>query len=58
MDEMNFINDDITFCLAEDCERFNCIRHPINIRDKTVLHSYMRREDVPDCPMKEQEERE
>lgn len=33
------MNDDITFCLSE-CDKTECYRHPSNIQDKTIPHSY------------------
>lgn len=40
--------DDITFC-PEQCEWRSCPRNKLNIRDKTVTHSFS--VEVPrDCP--------
>ena len=41
--------DDITFC-QENCERKSCPRNKLNIRDKTVPHSFS--VGIPsDCPI-------
>lgn len=47
------MTDDITYCAAE-CECWNCIRNRVNIRDPGRLHSWMRAEDVPDCPLRDE----
>ena len=33
------MSDDMTFCSAE-CDKTECYRHPSNIQDKTIPHSY------------------
>lgn len=40
--------DDISFC-PKKCSRKNCFRNSINIRDKSVPHSYFV-DTPPDCP--------
>lgn len=41
--------DDITYC-ASNCECINCYRNKANIMNHNVLHSWMRKEDIEDCP--------
>ena len=41
--------DDITFCMS-DCQRTDCVRHPSNIQDRTIPHSYADFKRTPDCP--------
>ena len=46
--------DDISFCPAT-CGRISCPRNRINIRDRTIPHSYFA--DIPDdCPEKKEEQ--
>lgn len=43
--------DDISFCPVNKCKMKSCPRNPINIRDKSVPHSYF--VGLPtDCPKK------
>lgn len=41
--------DDITFCLS-DCQRTDCYRHPSNIQDRTIPHSYADFKRTETCP--------
>lgn len=41
--------DDITFCLS-DCQRTDCFRHPSNIQDRTIPHSYAEFKGTETCP--------
>ena len=41
--------DDISFCPIEKCRRKTCPRNQMNIRDRTIPHSYFV-ERPPDCP--------
>ena len=43
------MKDDITYC-ASDCQCINCFRNKANITDQSILHSWMRKEDVEECP--------
>ena len=45
--------DDITFCLS-DCQRTDCYRHPSNIQDRTIPHSYADFKETETCPEKMQ----
>ncbi len=48
LDYAGLWNDDITFC-QEKCDWTHCPRNSINIRDKTIPHSFS--VEVPtDCP--------
>lgn len=41
--------DDITFCLSE-CKQTDCFRHPSNIQDRTIPHSYADFTGTETCP--------
>lgn len=41
--------DDITFCLS-NCENMKCFRHPYNIIDKTIPHSFSNLDETELCP--------
>lgn len=45
--------DDITFCMS-DCQRTDCLRHPSNIQDRTIPHSYADFKGTETCPEKTQ----
>lgn len=45
--------NDITFCTEEHCQITNCIRNRANIRDHGATHSYINKEEVPECPFNE-----
>lgn len=48
--------DDITFC-QEECERMDCPRNKVHIRDRNRPHSFS--VDIPkDCLLKEQQSEE
>ena len=34
------LGDDITFCTAKNCKRKSCLRNEINIRDRSIPHSF------------------
>lgn len=44
-------NQDITFC-ADECNKTSCYRHPSNIIDKTIPHSFAYLKDTPYCDEK------
>lgn len=44
------ISDDITFCL-NDCLNFDCFRHPCNIKDKSIPHSYAYLKETQYCEL-------
>ena len=46
--------DDITFCQYE-CRRKTCPRNKMNIRDKTIPHSFFV-ERPPDCPYRKKQD--
>lgn len=41
--------DDITFCMSE-CKQTDCFRHPSNIQDRTIPHSYADFKGTETCP--------
>lgn len=47
------MTDDITFCYAgfagEGCDNTNCMRHPSNIINKDIPHSFAMFKDTEDC---------
>lgn len=43
------MSDDITFCL-DDCTNFDCFRHPKNIVDRLIPHSYSYCKETELCP--------
>lgn len=46
-------SDDITFCMDgwESCKNTRCERHPENIIDKRIPHSYANLYQTPYCPL-------
>lgn len=48
--------DDITFC-GSDCNNKKCIRHPSNIREPNIPHSFAYLKDTDHCPLKKKEVR-
>ena len=50
------MSDDITFC-GSDCNNKKCFRHPSNIREPRIPHSFAYLKDTDDCPMQKQEVR-
>ena len=51
------MTDDITFC-ATKCNCINCFRHPSNIKNPSIPHSFAYLKDAEDCPMKKNIKRE
>ncbi len=47
--------DDISFCPIEKCRRKACPRNQMNIRDRTIPHSYFV-ERPPDCPYRKKQD--
>lgn len=45
-------SEDITFC-GSDCNNKKCFRHPSNIKEPRIPHSFAYLKDTEDCPMKE-----
>ena len=43
------MSDDISFCPKDKCRRKTCMRNQMNIRDRTIPHSFFV-EIPPDCP--------
>ena len=43
------MSDDISFCPKGKCRRKTCMRNQMNIRDRTIPHSFFV-EIPPDCP--------
>ena len=52
--------DDITFCLRgmKDCEVIRCERHPHNIMDKTIPHSFAELYETEYCPLEKVERKQ
>ena len=50
------MSQDITFC-GSDCDNKKCFRHPSNIKEPRIPHSFAYLKDTDDCPMKKQEVR-
>lgn len=48
---MAWIHDDITWCMQGDCPLVNCMRNPVNMMDKTGLHSYAAFRQSEECPI-------
>jgi len=44
-----WMHDDITWCTHSDCPRINCMRNPINMMDRTGLHSYADFRECDEC---------
>ena len=44
------MSDDITFCMSE-CDNKECFRHPSNIIDRLIPHSYSDFKGTEACPM-------
>lgn len=42
--------NDIAFCTKELCPFINCIRNQLNIKDYGIMHSWINKEDIPECP--------
>ena len=47
--------DDISFCPFKKCRRKTCSRNQMNIRDRTVPHSFFV-ERPPDCPYRKKQD--
>ena len=47
--------DDISFCPIEKCRRKTCPRNQMNIRDRTIPHSFFV-ERPPDCPYRKKQD--
>lgn len=47
------MSDDITFC-ADNCKNKKCFRNPVNIKDRTIPHSYSYLKDTDYCPYKKE----
>ena len=45
-----YMMDDITFCM-DDCGVVRCERHPSNIKDRTIPHSYSHFYRSEYCPL-------
>ena len=48
MADKKYRSDDITFC-ANECNKKSCYRHPSNIVNKTIPHSFAYLKDTPYC---------
>ena len=42
--------NDIAYCTEDNCRITNCIRNHENITDHGILHQWVNKEDVPECP--------
>lgn len=47
------MTDDITFCGSE-CKNKKCFRHPSNIKEPRIPHSFAYLKDTDYCPMKKE----
>ena len=47
----SWMGDDHTFC-ASECDFKACWRHPNNIHDHSIWHSFAYMKDTPDCELK------
>lgn len=45
--------DDFTYCAEENCPFTNCVMNSIKITNYGVLHSWVTKEEVPECPYNE-----
>ena len=52
MIDYSWISQDITWCMSE-CNIQNCYRNPVNMTDKTGLHSFAEFKGTDLCPLKE-----
>lgn len=48
---IDWIHDDITWCVDNDCSVNGCMRNPKNIHDKSVPHSYAMFRGTDECPV-------
>lgn len=51
------MSDDITFC-GSDCDNKKCFRHPSNIREPRIPHSFAYLKDTEYCLRVSKENRE
>ena len=49
------MSQDITFC-ANTCSNEKCFRHPSNITEKGIPHSFAELKNTPYCPLKDIED--
>lgn len=47
------MSDDITFC-GSDCDNKKCFRHPSNIREPRIPHSFAYLKYTEDCSFKKE----
>lgn len=55
MNDKQMLTDDISFCPYKGCRRKTCKRNHVNIRDKTIPHSFFV-ERPPDCPYRKKKD--
>ena len=48
---LDWMLDDITWCLQNDCPMINCMRNPKNMRDPAGPHSYAAFYETEECPI-------
>ena len=48
---IEWIHDDITWCVHNDCPVVNCMRNPANMLNRTGLHSYADFRKTDECPI-------
>lgn len=46
-----FIHDDITWCMEDNCPVAGCRRNPVNMMDRSGLHSFARFKGTAECPV-------
>ena len=44
------MSDDITFCASKTCKKKTCFRHPSNISEPRIPHSFADFTNTEDCP--------
>ena len=49
-DFLNWMRDDMSFCLSEDCDAEWCYRHCSNMANPTGIHTFSLFKGTSDCP--------
>ena len=50
-DFVNWIHDDITWCIDSECPVVSCMRNPKNMAEKGGCHSYAMFRETDECPI-------
>lgn len=48
---MEWIHDDITWCMDSDCPLVGCMRNPKNMASPGGVHSYAAFRETDECPI-------